>query len=79
MRRTMTFSALTKTMPRKRPSVVQHTEIHSMGNLFVPEIEFIAAQSESEVFETRGWLAGMPLHEHSWSGYVAARATAIRS
>jgi hypothetical protein len=50
-----------------------------MGYLFVPVIEFIAAQSGSEVIEKGGWLAAMPLHKHSWSGYVAARATAIRS
>ena len=57
----------------------QHTEIHSMRYLFLPEIELIAAQSGFEVIETGEWLARTPLHEHSWSGYVAARATASQS
>jgi SAM-dependent methyltransferase len=66
-------------MDQRTDRVQQHTEIHSMRYLFVPEIEFIAAQSGFEVIETGEWLTGIPLHEHSWSGYVAARATAIRS
>ena len=59
--------------------VEQHTEVHSMRYLFVPEIEFIAAQSGFEVIEAGEWLTGMPLHEHSWSGYVVAGATALGS
>ena len=59
--------------------VEQHSEVHSMRYLFEPEIEFIAAQSGFEVIETGEWLTGMPLHEHSWSGYAVARATAVRS
>jgi SAM-dependent methyltransferase len=58
--------------------VEQHTEVHSMRYLFVPEIEFIAAQTGFEVIEAGEWLTGLPLHEHSWSGYVVARATASR-
>ena len=57
----------------------QHEETHSMRYLFLPEIELIAAQSGFEVIETGEWLTGKPLHEHSWSGYVAARATVSRS
>ena len=57
--------------------VEQHSEVHSMRYLFEPEIEFIAAQSGFEVIETGEWLTGMPLHEHSWSGYAVARATAV--
>jgi SAM-dependent methyltransferase len=59
--------------------VEQHCEVHSMRYLFVPEIEFIAAQSGFQVIETGEWLTGMPLHERSWSGYAVARATAVRS
>ena len=59
--------------------VEQHTEVRSMRYLFVPEIEFIAAQTGFEVFEAGEWLTGIQLHEHSWSGYVVARATASRS
>ena len=58
--------------------VEQHTEVHSMRYLFVPEIEFIAAQTGFEVFEAGEWLTGIQLHEHSWSGYVVVRATAPR-
>lgn len=57
----------------------QHTEIHSMRYLFLPEIELLAAQSGFEVIEAGEWLKGPPLYEHSWSGYVAARPTAFRS
>jgi SAM-dependent methyltransferase len=57
----------------------QHEETHSMRYLFLPEIELIVAQSGFEVIETGEWLTGTPLHEHSWSGYVAARATVSRS
>jgi SAM-dependent methyltransferase len=59
--------------------VDQHSEVHSMRYLFVPEIEFIAAQTGFEVIETGEWLRGTPLHEHSWSGYAVARAIAARS
>jgi hypothetical protein len=59
--------------------VEQHSEVHSMRYLFEPEIKFIAAQNGFEVIEAGEWLTGMPLNEHSWSGYAVARATAVRA
>jgi hypothetical protein len=63
---------------RRTGRTEQHAETHSMRYLFLPEIELIAAQSGFEVVETGEWLTGTSLHEHSWSGYVAARATVFR-
>ena len=57
--------------------VEQHTESHAMRYLFLPEIDIVAAQSGFEVIETGEWLKSTLLNEHSWSGYVAARATGI--
>jgi SAM-dependent methyltransferase len=51
----------------------QYTEIHSVRYLFLPEIELIAQLNGLEVVEVGEWLTAKPLHEHSWSGYVAAR------
>ena len=59
---------------RRTDRVEQHTEVHSMRYIFLPEIELITAQNGFEVIEAGEWLTGIPLHEHSWSGYVAARA-----
>jgi len=59
---------------RRTDRVEQHTEVHSMRYIFLPEIELITAQNGFEVIEAGEWLTGTPLHEHSWSGYVAARA-----
>ena len=47
-----------------------------MRYLFLPEIELIAADSGFEIAESGEWLTGKSLHEHCWSGYVAARASA---
>jgi SAM-dependent methyltransferase len=48
-------------------------EIHSVRYLFLPEIEVLAAASGFEIVEAGEWLTGKELHEHCWSGYVAAR------
>lgn len=52
----------------------QQTEIHSMRYLFLPEIEMLASHSGFEIVEAGEWLTGKSLHDHCWSGYVAARA-----
>jgi hypothetical protein len=54
----------------------QHTEIHSVRYLFLPEIELIASYSGFEIVEAGEWLIGANLHEHCWSGCVAARVSA---
>jgi SAM-dependent methyltransferase len=54
----------------------QHSEIHSVRYLFLPEIELLAAYSGFEIVEAGEWLTGKSLHEHCWSGYVAARVSA---
>jgi SAM-dependent methyltransferase len=54
----------------------QQREIHSVRYLFLPEIEVLAASSGFEIVEAGEWLTGKSLHEHCWSGYVAARACA---
>jgi SAM-dependent methyltransferase len=51
----------------------QQSEIHSVRYLFLPEIEVLAASSGFEIVEAGEWLTGKELHEHCWSGYVAAR------
>jgi SAM-dependent methyltransferase len=53
----------------------QHTESHSVRYLFLPEIELISAYSGFEIVEAGEWLTGKSLHEHCWSGYVAARVS----
>jgi SAM-dependent methyltransferase len=54
----------------------QHSEIHSIRYLFLPEIELIAGYNGFEIVEAGEWLTGERLHEHCWSGYVAARVHA---
>jgi SAM-dependent methyltransferase len=54
----------------------QHMEIHSVRYLFLPEIELLASYSGFEIVEAGEWLNGKTLHEHCWSGYVAARVSA---
>jgi SAM-dependent methyltransferase len=54
----------------------QQREIHSVRYLFLPEIELIAASNGFEIVEAGEWLTGKSLHEHCWSGYVAARVCA---
>jgi hypothetical protein len=56
----------------------QVAELHSVRYLFLPEIEFFAAQTGFEIVETGEWLTGRSLDQHCWSGYVAARASAVR-
>ena len=56
----------------------QHTEVHSVRYLFLPELELIAACSGFEIVESGEWLTGKNLHEHCWSGYVAARAVGVQ-
>jgi SAM-dependent methyltransferase len=54
----------------------QHVETHSVRYLFLPEIQLLAAYSGFEIVEAGEWLTGKSLHEHCWSGYVAARVCA---
>jgi SAM-dependent methyltransferase len=54
----------------------QHSEIHSVRYLFLPEIELLAGYNGFEIVEAGEWLTGNRLHEHCWSGYVAARVAA---
>jgi|SRR5262249_20587044 SAM-dependent methyltransferase len=61
---------------RETGDAEQHSEIHSVRYLFLPEIELIAGYSGFEIVEAGEWLTGKPLHEHCWSGYVAARVPA---
>jgi len=56
----------------------QVAELHSVRYLFLPEIEFFAMQTGFEIVETGEWLTGKSLDQHCWSGYVAARASAVR-
>jgi hypothetical protein len=50
----------------------QSTEVHSMRYLFLPEIAFLAAQTD---FPTIEWISDKSLEQQCWSGYVMARAT----
>jgi SAM-dependent methyltransferase len=61
---------------RKTGRAKQDVEIHSVRYLFLPEIELLASHSCFEVVEAGEWLTGKSLHEHCWSGYVAARVSA---
>jgi SAM-dependent methyltransferase len=53
-----------------------HNEKHSIRYLFLPEIELIAAYTGFEIVESGEWRTGKILHDHCWSGYIAARASA---